>query len=204
MAMMSQAAPPVLTVRYNGAERTFAAGHDVVVGRDLRADVRVGHPLISRAHLVLRFDQGRWVAIDNGSLNGLYVNNRRVPGVDIHDGQQVNIGNPDGPALTFEVGRHQGSVGRPPQTTSLRIVNPPSGSVPSQAPPQAGAHWPGQPPQPPPTSRLQPARRPPQTTSLRIVNPPSGSVPSQAPPQAGAHWPGQPPQPPPTSRLQPA
>ncbi|WP_139822265.1 FHA domain-containing protein [Mycobacterium lacus] len=158
--MMSQAAPPVLTVRYNGAERTFAAGHDVVVGRDLRADVRVGHPLISRAHLVLRFDQGRWVAIDNGSLNGLYVNNRRVPGVDIHDGQQVNIGNPDGPALTFEVGRHQGSVGRPPQTTSLRIVNPPSGSVPSQAPPQAGAHWPGQPPQPPPTSRLQPAQPP--------------------------------------------
>lgn len=77
--MSQPAAPPVLTVRYEGSERTFAAGHDVVVGRDLRADVRVAHPLISRAHLLLRFDQGRWVAIDNGSLNGLYLNNRRVP-----------------------------------------------------------------------------------------------------------------------------
>ena len=34
---MSQPTAPVLTVRYNGPPRTFAAGHDVIVGRDLRA-----------------------------------------------------------------------------------------------------------------------------------------------------------------------
>src|SRR5689334_22451587 len=143
---MSQSAPPVLTVRYEGSERTFAAGTDVVIGRDLRADVRVAHPLISRTHLIVRFDQGQWIAIDNGSLNGLYVNNRRVPVVDIQDGMRVNIGNPDGPALTFEVGRHQGSAGRPPLTTSIPIFNPPSGPsarVPQGQPQQVGAHWPG-------------------------------------------------------------
>ncbi|KKW63815.1 hypothetical protein AAV95_15100, partial [Mycolicibacterium elephantis] len=113
-APTSRPVPPALTVRYDGSTRTFAPGNDVVVGRDLRADVRIAHPLISRAHLVLRFDQGRWVAIDNGSLNGMFVNNRRVPTVDIVDGQSVNIGNPDGPRLTFEVGRHQGAAGRTP------------------------------------------------------------------------------------------
>ncbi|SEH92055.1 ABC-type multidrug transport system, ATPase component [Mycolicibacterium rutilum] len=118
---MSRPAAPALTVRYDGSTRTFAAGNDVVVGRDLRADVRIAHPLISRAHLVLRFDQGRWVAIDNGSLNGMFVNNRRVPAVDISDGQTVNIGNPDGPRLTFEVGRHQGAAGRTP-TTAVPIA----------------------------------------------------------------------------------
>ncbi|MBO0881070.1 MAG: FHA domain-containing protein, partial [Mycobacterium sp.] len=128
---MSQAAPPVLTVRYEGSQRTFAAGHDVVVGRDLRADMRITHPLISRAHLLLRFEQGRWLAIDNGSLNGTYVNGRRVPMVDIHDGQIVNIGNPDGPRLCFEVGRHLGMAGRPPQTASMRVVQP-------SAPPRPG------------------------------------------------------------------
>src|ERR1700733_12535664 len=107
---MSRPAPPALTVRYDGSARTFAAGNDVVIGRDLRADVRVAHPLISRAHVVLRFDQGRWMAIDNGSLNGMFVNGHRVPVVDLVDGLNVNIGNPDGPQLTFEVGRHQGSV----------------------------------------------------------------------------------------------
>ncbi|MBJ7401374.1 FHA domain-containing protein, partial [Mycolicibacterium sp.] len=112
---MSQPSAPVLTVRYNGPPRTFSAGPDVVVGRDLRADVRLAHPLVSRAHIVLRFDRGRWVAIDNGSLNGMFVHGRRVQEVDITDGTTVNLGNPDGPPVSFEVGRPQGSPGRPPQ-----------------------------------------------------------------------------------------
>src|ERR1700754_4880540 len=142
---MSRPAPPALTVRYEGSARTFAAGNDVVIGRDLRADVRIAHPLISRAHLVLRFDQGRWIAIDNGSLNGMFVNGRRVPTVDIQDGMHINIGNPDGPALSFEVGRQQGG-GRPP-TSAIPLADRPSGSWPS--------HQPRTQPPPPPTSRPQ-------------------------------------------------
>jgi ABC transport system ATP-binding/permease protein len=139
---MSRPTPPALTVRYEGSTRTFAPGNDVVVGRDLRADVRVAHPLISRAHLVLRFDQGRWVAIDNGSLNGMYVNGRRMPTADIHDGLQVNIGNPDGPGLSFEVGRHQGSAGTPPQTTSVPLAARPTHSyaTPPTSRPQVPSH----------------------------------------------------------------
>ncbi|OBJ01908.1 ABC transporter ATP-binding protein [Mycobacterium alsense] len=147
---MTAAAPPALTVRHDGSERTFAAGHDVVIGRDLRADMRITHPLISRAHLLLRYDQGRWLAIDNGSLNGTFVNGRRVPVVDIHDGQTINIGNPDGPLLTFEVGHHQGLAGRPPRTESMGIP---------VAAHQSGSAWPAPPgpPGPPPG----PAGRPP-------------------------------------------
>ncbi|MCF1815816.1 ATP-binding cassette domain-containing protein [Mycobacterium intracellulare subsp. intracellulare] len=161
---MSAPAPPALTVHHEGSERTFAAGHDVVVGRDLRADMRITHPLISRAHLLLRFDQGKWLAIDNGSLNGTFVNGRRVPVVEIHDGQTLNIGNPDGPLLTFDVGRHQGMAGRPPKTESMNI--------PVAAPPQPAA-WSAQPgppvaappgPPPPPAGRTPnwaaPPRRP--------------------------------------------
>jgi ABC transport system ATP-binding/permease protein len=160
---MSRPNPPALTVRYDGSTRTFAPGNDVVIGRDLRADVRIAHPLISRAHLVLRFDQGRWVGIDNGSLNGLYVKGRRVPAVDIADGQQVNIGSPDGPGLTFEVGRHQGSAGTPPQTTSVPLASRPSPAYPSQPPP------------PPPTSR--PRIQPPAASHPQQPVYPSGPQP---------------------------
>ena len=159
----------MLTVRYDASQRTFAAGNDVVIGRDLRADVRVGHPLISRAHLIVRFDQGRWVAIDNGSLNGMYVNNRRVPYVDIQDGQRINIGNPDGPALTFEVGRHRGSAGRPPQTTSMPLA---TASGVHAAPPNADPYRPGQPQQSVPTTRMPPAYPP---SGPQPAHPPSGS-----------------------------
>ncbi len=135
---MSRPVSPALTVRYDGSTRSFAAGNDVVVGRDLRADIRIAHPLISRAHLVLRFDQGRWVAIDNGSLNGMYVNGRRVPAAEITDGTQIHIGNPDGPLLVFEVGRHQGSAGSPPPTVAVPVTGRPSTTWPSQPPPQTG------------------------------------------------------------------
>ncbi|WP_372508682.1 FHA domain-containing protein [Mycobacterium palustre] len=194
---MSRPTPPVLTVRYEGSERTFAAGTDVVIGRDLRADVRVAHPLISRTHLIVRFDQGRWVAIDNGSLNGLYVNNRRVPVVDIQDGLRVNIGNPDGPALTFEVGRHRGSAGRPPLTTSIPIANAPSGPsarAPQAPPHQAAAHWPGQPQQPPSGPIRQPAQ---PASGPQASLPPTGPMVGYPPsgPQA-AHPSGPHPRPP--------
>src|SRR3979409_1239056 len=150
--MSQSAAPPILTVRYDGSERTFAPGNDVVIGRDLRADVRVAHPLISRVHLVLRFDQGRWVAIDNGSLNGLYLNNRRVPALDIQDGQRVTIATQAGPAVICDVGRHRGSAGTPPLTASMPIVNPLTGPPdprPAQGRPPTSPGWPGQPQQPP-------------------------------------------------------
>ncbi|WP_231982184.1 FHA domain-containing protein [Mycobacterium sp. E2327] len=180
MVIVSPPAPPVLTVRYEGSERTFAAGTDVVIGRDLRADVRVAHPLISRTHLIVRFDQGRWIAIDNGSLNGLYVHNRRVPVVDIQDGLRVNIGNPDGPALTFEVGRHQGSAGRPPLTTSIPIytAGTPSAPASQSQPQQVGTPWPGQPQQTPSAPVRQPTHPP---SAPRPIHPPSAPQPMHPP-----------------------
>lgn len=127
---MTRPAQPVLTVRTDRAQSTFAPGRDVVVGNDVRADMRVAHPLIARAHLLLRFAEGRWTAVDNNSLNGMFVDGRRVPTAEIRDGQTVNIGKPDGPRLTFEVGRHDGSVGLAPPTESIPVamLDPPTRS----------------------------------------------------------------------------
>ena len=180
---MSQPAPPAITVRADGAERTFAPGHDVVIGRDLRADVRVAHQLVSRAHLLLRYDHGRWVAIDNNSLNGMYVNNRRIPSIDIRDGQTINIGNPDGPQLSFEIGRHAGSAGRPPQTMSVQLPQAPLSTSQEQAVsrPQTRPPITGQERAPAPSGpQPRPPTGPPQA-------PPSGPV--QRPPTAPAQRP---------------
>ncbi len=181
---MSRPGTPALTVRYEGSTRTFSAGNDVVVGRDLRADVRIAHPLISRAHLVLRFDQGRWIAIDNGSLNGMYVNGQRVPTLDITDGQHVNVGNPDGPQLVFEVGRHQGAVGSPPPTQAVPTPTGPrpSASWPTQAPMQ-----PPPPPQAPPAwpTGATPSQQPPRYPSGPQPYQPTGQQPYQGAPQQG-------------------
>jgi ABC-type multidrug transport system ATPase subunit/pSer/pThr/pTyr-binding forkhead associated (FHA) protein len=100
---MSEPLPPTITVRFGGGERTFAPGDDVVIGRDIRADVRVPQPVVSRVHVLLRCVDGRWVATDNGSMNGMFVDNRRVQSVDVRNGQTIHIGEPNGPQLTFEI-----------------------------------------------------------------------------------------------------
>ena len=195
---MSQAAPPDLTVSYDGSQRTFAAGHDVVIGRDLRADMRITHPLISRAHLLLRFDQGRWLAIDNGSLNGTFVNGRRVPVIDIYDGQSINIGNPDGPRLTFDFARHSGTAGRPPMTASMRVAQPSAAARPvaTHAPPAPHQPSGARPPQGPPM-RPHPGA-PPHAASAPPMRPPAGGQrpptysPGGPPPAAPRHIPAAP------------
>jgi ABC-type multidrug transport system ATPase subunit len=164
---------PAITVRTTGSATTFAPGHDVVVGRDLRADMRITHPLVSRSHLVLRFSHGRWVAIDNDSLNGTFVDGQRVPVVEINDGQSINLGAHDGPALRFEVGRHHGTAGRPPKTESMSVpvevhrsaaVGP--ASQPSAPSMSRAGHGPGQPPHAP--NRASPAWAPRHTAPGRL------------------------------------
>lgn len=115
-----KSAPPVLVVRGSVSPHTFTAGHDVVVGSDPRADLPVAHPMISRAHLLLRFERGRWVAIDTSSRHGTFVDKRRVRTIDIRDGQRVNMGTPDGPSLTFEVSPDGAASEKESRTVPIR------------------------------------------------------------------------------------
>jgi ABC-type multidrug transport system ATPase subunit len=127
---------PVMTVWSGSSQRTFARGRDIVVGRDPRADICIASPLVSRAHILLRFGAGQWAATDNGSLNGIFVNGRRVPSVAISDGQIINIGEPDGPALTFGFGRHTGGAEAPPTAPVVLRTSP---SIPQAATPRNSA-----------------------------------------------------------------
>jgi ABC transport system ATP-binding/permease protein len=117
---MSRPLPPDVTVRFGGWQRTFRPGDDVVVGRDVRADVRLPHLAVSRTHVLLRYVDGGWIAIDNESMNGIFVGNRRVSSVDIRDGTTINVGNPAGPLLTFELGRADGPPPDDRPTTPAR------------------------------------------------------------------------------------
>ncbi|MCT7661128.1 ATP-binding cassette domain-containing protein [Mycobacterium deserti] len=95
---------PVLTVCAGDVRHVFAPGREVVIGRDVRADLRIPDPLISRAHAILRCCEGQWVAVDNDSLNGMYVDAQRVPSLALRDGSSLHLGVPDGPRLAFQLG----------------------------------------------------------------------------------------------------
>jgi ABC-type multidrug transport system ATPase subunit len=128
---MSRPLPPTITVRSGAWQRTFAPGRDVVIGRDVRADVRLPHPGISRAHVVLRYLDGHWVAIDNKSFNGMFVGHRRVQSVDIRRQEIIRIGNPEGPRLVLEPGPLPRQADQP--TTRIRPAHEPRTDVPRVA-----------------------------------------------------------------------
>src|SRR3954462_7334105 len=94
----------MITVSCGDVRRSFAPGRDVIVGCDVRADLRVLHPAISRAHVILRCVDGQWTAIDNESLNGMFVGKERVMTTPVRDGTTINLGNREGPRLSLELG----------------------------------------------------------------------------------------------------
>ena len=63
------------------------------VGRSSCADVRLDDPTVSRRHaLVVRTEDGRLKALDDRSLNGLFVNGERVEWTALADGDELEIG----------------------------------------------------------------------------------------------------------------
>ncbi len=162
----------------------------MVIGRDLRADVRIADPRISRRHLILRFDEDRWVAIDNGSVNGTYLNGYRMPVIDIHDGQCINVGNPEGPRLTFDIAQRDRPRGGASPTmwwsSDPQGAQPPSSGQDDPAAQDAPAGAPG----PEPDEGTAPERRhtpPPSRPVLDLLAGPRPAVPPEpAPPPDAA------------------
>jgi hypothetical protein len=84
-----------LVVRSGGgrAGETFALDGDrVEIGRSPDAQVFLDDVTVSRSHAMLvRADEGYTIE-DAGSLNGTYVNRRRVEKAKLEDGDEVQIG----------------------------------------------------------------------------------------------------------------
>lgn len=63
------------------------------IGRSSVADIRLDHPTVSRRHaLVVLTDEGELKALDDRSLNGLFVNGKRVEWSPLRDGDELEIG----------------------------------------------------------------------------------------------------------------
>jgi predicted nucleic acid-binding Zn-ribbon protein len=63
------------------------------IGRSGAADLMLDDPTVSRRHaLVVRTEEGELRALDDRSLNGLFVNGERVEWARLSDGDELEIG----------------------------------------------------------------------------------------------------------------
>jgi hypothetical protein len=86
---------PTLVVRSGGGrqgEHFVPRGERTTIGRSPDCDVFLDDVTVSRNHAVLMERGGRHVIEDQGSLNGTYVNRRRVDSAELADGDELQIG----------------------------------------------------------------------------------------------------------------
>jgi len=67
-------------------------GTRVAIGRHPDAAIFLDDITVSRHHAVLQPAAGGWIIVDEGSLNGTYVNRRRGDRVALADGDEIQIG----------------------------------------------------------------------------------------------------------------
>ena len=65
---------------------------ETTVGRHPRADIFLDDVTVSRKHCQFIASNGGHIVRDSGSLNGTYVNRERVDSIELHAGDEVQIG----------------------------------------------------------------------------------------------------------------
>ena len=67
-------------------------GERMTIGRTPDAEIFLDDVTVSRDHAVLVRRHGGWWLDDSGSLNGTYVNRRRIDSHRLEDGDELQVG----------------------------------------------------------------------------------------------------------------
>jgi pSer/pThr/pTyr-binding forkhead associated (FHA) protein len=86
---------PALVVRAGGGragESFMPAGQRTRIGRSPDCEIFLDDVTVSRNHALLIEQDGKFVVEDQGSLNGTFVNRRRIDSAPLTEGDELQIG----------------------------------------------------------------------------------------------------------------
>jgi FHA domain-containing protein/zinc ribbon protein len=86
---------PALVVRAGGGragESFRPAGERTTIGRSPDCDIFLDDVTVSRNHAVLLEAGGEYTVEDQGSLNGTFVNRKRIDGAPLREGDELQVG----------------------------------------------------------------------------------------------------------------
>jgi ATP-binding cassette subfamily C protein len=196
--------------------------HDAEVirlGRSDDADVVIAHQTVSRKHAEIRRTPSGYLLVDQGSANGVWVNDTRVQEHALENGQSFRLGHV---RLRFELVQQpaeEPAPARPSPAPEPPPAPPPPQPTPAAPKPSAEATPPAEPPPQPAPPEPTPAadakpKAAPEAAAEPPLQPPSAEAPQQpppaetapAPPEATAPAPQKeaPQEPPPTAEPKPA
>ena len=86
---------PALVVRAGGGragESFRPSGSRTRIGRSPDCEIFLDDVTVSRNHAVLVEEDGEFVVEDQGSLNGTFVNRKRIDRAPLHEGDELQVG----------------------------------------------------------------------------------------------------------------
>jgi hypothetical protein len=86
---------PALVVRSGGGragEHFLLQQERITVGRSPDCDIFLDDVTVSRRHALVKQADGGFLIEDQGSLNGTFLNRRRIESASLEDGDEVQIG----------------------------------------------------------------------------------------------------------------
>ena len=86
---------PALVVRSGGGragEHFLLQQENITVGRSPECDIFLDDVTVSRRHALVKQATGGFLIEDQGSLNGTFLNRRRIESAPLEDGDEVQIG----------------------------------------------------------------------------------------------------------------
>jgi pSer/pThr/pTyr-binding forkhead associated (FHA) protein len=82
----------VLATEGGQEARVIIKGSQFAIGRGPDNDLVLSHSSVSRAHLLIRFEQGRHIACDLDSRNGTLLNGRAITSATLTGGENLQVG----------------------------------------------------------------------------------------------------------------
>ena len=82
----------ILKFKDRELERIPLQKHSIIVGRNPNCDIMIDNPAVSGQHAKISFINGQFIVEDNKSLNGTFVNGKKITKYVLKNGDDIKIG----------------------------------------------------------------------------------------------------------------
>jgi len=86
-----------------GRHTVVLGGEPTTLGRLPGQDLVLNDPMVSRRHATIVKEDGVWTVIDQKSTHGTFLNGSRVERAQLHPGDELQLGSPQGISLYFHL-----------------------------------------------------------------------------------------------------
>ncbi len=107
----------------NSSKKEYYFDHTFTIGRSEDCSIQINEGVVSRVHIEVQLENGKWWIVDKASSNGTYFNGNKIDKIEVNNSNSIELGK-NGPILlfTFENREEKSSYTMPPKPDASSIT----------------------------------------------------------------------------------